>query len=216
MRRPSKDRKTEAYDYLFEEIVSYRLLPDDAIVEQDVAQLLGISRTPVRAALERLEADGLVFQIPSKGTFVRGITPNDIDEVFEIRELLETAALKKAIHMISDAQIDALEMQLVQLNQDSGKEEYYSSDRDLHTVIMLCSGNRRMINLHKNIESQLERLRRVSSMRPERLLKSKDEHIAILNAIRARDLEQATTCLNVHLNNIQDSILYVCKSMLVR
>lgn len=209
----SKGLKNIAYDYLYEEIISYRLMPGQAIGEQAVSDLLGISRTPVREALKKLESEELVYQVTSRGTFVKDITAQDVNEIFELRMLLEKTALNSAIIKISNAELDDIEKSLSLLTDASSKEEFYKSDRNLHKVIMKYSDNVRMINIHAKMDSELERLRRVSSMKPDRLAKSRIEHMNLLNAIRARDLNLALFALTDHLNNVKINTLIVCQAM---
>lgn len=210
-----KGLKETVYEYLYEEIMSCRLKPNHAIIEQEISNVLGVSRTPVREALKQLELEGLVTQIPLRGAFVKDITTQDLEEVFELRILLETAALKTTIKSITNDEINALEKNFNALSYDSSEEEYYQSDRALHNGIMKYSGNTRMINIHKTIDSQLERFRRISSMTPDRLSKSRNEHMSILNALKARDLDLATLKLTQHLNNVKESTQMVCRSMRV-
>ena len=210
--------KNIVYEYLLNSILSDSLQPGHVIVEQEVSDLLGISRTPVREALKMLEADGLVHHIPSRGTFVKEISIQDVEEIFQLRELFEITALKVAIKEISDEEIDYIEECLHVLNDDGiGKaninEEFYRSDRELHQIIMRYIGNSRAIQFYTTLEVQLERLRRISSMTPSRLSKSKQEHIDIVKAIRSRDLQDATNRLSSHLNNVKESIKSVCHLM---
>lgn len=93
------------------------------------------------------------------------------------------------------------------------QEAFYRSDRDLHMMIMKYSGNSRMIKFHKTLEAQLEQLRRISAMTPKRLVKSRQEHLDIIYALRTRDLVSATRHLSIHLQNIKESTLNVCRNM---
>lgn len=207
-----------AYDYLLDAITSYELKPGQAIVEQDISDKLGISRTPIRDALKQLESEGLVRHFPSRGTFVTNITVQDVDEIFQLRELFEITALKNAIHSITEEELDYIEERLRYLDdkrseESPTKETFYNSDRELHALIMKYSGNSRMIKFHKTLEVQLEQLRRISAMTPMRLVKSRQEHLDIIYALRTRDLANATRALLLHLQNIKTSTLNVCRNM---
>lgn len=210
--------KSVAYDYLLDAITSYELKPGHAIVEQDISDKLGISRTPIREALKQLESEGLVRHFPSRGTFVTNITVQDVDEIFQLRELFEITALKNAIHSITEEELDYIEERVRYLDDKRSeegptKESFYNSDRELHALIMKYSGNSRMIKFHKTLEVQLEQLRRISAMTPMRLVKSRQEHLDIIYALRTRDLANATRALLIHLQNIKDSTLNVCRNM---
>ena len=199
--------KNVAYDYLLDAIMSYELKPGQAIVEQDISDRLNISRTPIREAFKQLESEGLVRHLPSRGTFVTNLTVQDVEEIFQLRELFEITALKSAINCITDDELDYIEDRVRYLDDKK------SSDRDLHMMIMKYSGNSRMIKFHKTLEAQLEQLRRISAMTPKRLVKSRQEHLDIIYALRTRDLVSATRHLSIHLLNIKESTLNVCRNM---
>lgn len=202
-----------AYDYLANSIMKYEMVPGQAIVEQKISDLLGISRTPVREALKKLEADGFIVSIPGRGAIVKDILPHDVEEIFELRILLEEAALKSAVNKISDKELDDIEAALLKLDPGKNFDEYYNVDRELHNVIIRHSGNTRMLALLNSLSLQLERLRRISSMTPNRLAVSAKEHLAIIEAIKERDYEKARAKLLYHLNNVKDSTLKVCNDI---
>ena len=212
--------KNVAYEYLLNAIMSNELKPGQVIVEQEVSDQLGISRTPIREAFKQLESEGLVHHFPSRGTFVTNLTVQDVEEIFQLREMFELTALKSAIHRITEEELRYIEGRLRYLDdkkseEPSTKEEFYGSDRELHELIMKYSGNSRMVKFHRTLEAQLERLRRISSMTPMRLSKSRQEHLDILNALSDRDLDAATDALRLHLRNIKSSTLAVCRSQSV-
>lgn len=204
--------KNVVYDYLYESIVSSKLLPGQVIVEQEISNLLGVSRTPVREALKQLTAERLVRHIPGRGTFVEDISVQDVEELFEIRIMFEVAALESAIGKISDSEIEEIVHVLDHLSDNTNHpEEFFNTDRRIHNLILKYGRNRRMIEFLNTVNSQLERLRRISSLTPKRLDKSKQEHLAILYAIRERNLEKAIAALRLHLQNVKKSTLDVCE-----
>lgn len=210
--------KNVAYDYLLDAITSYELKPGQAIVEQDISDKLNISRTPIREAFKQLESEGLVYRLPSRGTFVTNLTMQDVEEIFQLRELFEITALKSAVNFITDDELDYIEERIRYLDdkkseEPCAQEAFYCSDRELHALIMKYSGNSRMIKFHKTLEIQLEQLRRISAMTPKRLVKSRQEHLDIIYALRTRDLVDATRYLSIHLQNIKESTLNVCRNM---
>ena len=205
-------RKQVAYDYLHDAILCNQLKPGSAIVEQEISDLLNISRTPVREALKVLEAEGLVRQIPQRGTFVEQINTQDVEEIFALREALEVLALHEAIKHVSDKELDKLEKYLTTLTSDSKEEEFYSSDRLLHNLIIQNGGNRRLANFLHAVNSQVERLRLISALRPNRLEQSMEEHLAIVKAFKSRDLEAAERELRQHIKNVKESTLEVCRT----
>ena len=198
-----------AYDYLFEHIVANDFPPGTYIVENEICELLNISRTPVREAIRRLQAEGLVYKIKDIGTLVRDITYDDIIEIFEIRILFELHSLKRCVENIKDEEIEALEARLLKLDSSSDEQEYYEVDRDIHHTIMKFCSNSRMVNYLKTINAQSEKFRHVSASKPQRLSSSKEEHLAIVRAIRNRDYDSADESLAYHLKEVQNSVIEV-------
>lgn len=210
--------KNVAYDYLLEAITTYKLKPGDAIVEQDLSDKLGISRTPIREALKKLESEGLLHRFPSRGTFVASLSIQDVEEIFQLRELFELTALRNAIVQITDEELDRLEEQINALDERDATKPYvqnsfYRSDLELHMLIMKYSGNSRMVRFYKTLDVQFEQLRRISSTTPQRLSKSKQEHLDIIYALRTRDLVDTTRALSLHLQNIKENTKNVCRTL---
>ncbi|AFV12582.1 transcriptional regulator, GntR family [Thermacetogenium phaeum DSM 12270] len=204
-------RQQKAYEYLYNAIVTNKLPPGVAIAEQEISNVLGISRTPVREALKQLEAEGLVRHIPLRGTFVEEITTQDLEEIFALRETLEVLALKTAINDITDEELYEIEILLRSLEYDSSNEKFYDSDRRLHDLIVKHGGNRRLAQILNNLNSQMERLRHIAAMKPHRLQQSKQEHLEIVAALKMRDLEEAERLLRQHLRNVKESTIEVCR-----
>lgn len=204
-------RQQKAYEYLYNAIVTNKLPPGVAIAEQEISNVLGISRTPVREALKQLEAEGLVRHIPLRGTFVEEITTQDLEEIFALRETLEVLALKTAINDITDEELYEIEILLRSLEYDSSNEKFYDSDRRLHDLIVKHGGNRRLAQILNNLNSQMERLRHIAAMKPHRLQQSKQEHLEIVAALKMRDLEEAERLLRQHIRNVKESTIEVCR-----
>jgi DNA-binding GntR family transcriptional regulator len=210
-----RDLSGVTYEYLFEKIVSNALSPGEALVENDICNMLHVSRTPVREALRKLETEGLVYKIPDRGTFVREITYEDIMEIMEIRILFEVHALQNCINNVPDQDLQLLEERLMALEPDSASNEYYHVDRDIHFMIMRYCPNMRIQSYLKTLNAQLERLRRVSALMPKRLSKSREEHLVIVRAIRNTDYETAKATLTIHLENVRSSVIEAYQMMKV-
>lgn len=203
----------KAYQYLFENIIYNRLTAGTVISESEIAANLGISRTPVREALTILESEGIITRYPMRGCFVSHIAVRDVEEIFELRMELERCALRNSISRISDADLDMVEEKIEALSPDMDDKEYYDSDRTLHGLILNYSGNNRLIDFLGILNAQIERVRVISASKPRRLTQSRREHLAMVNAIRARDLPLAEQCLIEHIGNVRDSTIDVCKYM---
>jgi len=210
------DLKEKVYTYLYGSIVNGVYLPEEAIIEQEVSDKLGISRTPVREALKKLEHEGLVTHMPSRGTFVRSVSAYDIEEIMELRIMFETCALRAAIKQLTDQELSKIESALSKLSPESAMEDFYAVDAKLHALIMKCSGNRRMFNFHEMLSGQMKLFGRISAQTPGRLVLSLDEHVQIVAALRERDYKKAEEALVSHLENVKQSTLNVWNSMLMR
>ena len=205
--------KNVAYDYLLTKICSGEMAPNTPIVEQEVSSLLNISRTPAREAIRQLEMEGLVIHIVSRGTFVRELTMQDVNEIYQIRRLFEMAALEQAVNLIPEEELEEMENELVSIGDASQDEDFYHADRNLHSTLLRYAYNSRMVTFYDILNAQIERIRRISSATPKRLASSKAEHLAIIKAIRSRDLEASRKALADHIDNVHRSALRVLDSM---
>jgi DNA-binding GntR family transcriptional regulator len=201
------------YQYLFDEIVHNRLKPGTPLSEAEMAARLESSRTPVREALMILESEGLVTRYPSRGCFVAQILVRDVEEIFQLRSVLEICALRNSYMLIEDAHLADLEQRLLALSPDSPASEYYETDRDLHRLLLAYCGNGRLLDFLGILNAQIERVRVISASKPLRLAQSREEHLDLVRALRARDPALAEERLATHIANVRDSTIEVCKYM---
>lgn len=208
-------RKKTVYDYLLEAILSNQLPPGAPIIETEISTALKTSRTPVREALKTLEADGLVSHYPLKGTFVSEITPYDVEEIFNLRIMLETSALQLAYDKIADEELTRVEDMFLKLTSDSSKEDYAKADKSLHSLIVDKAGNYRLKQFLNILNVQIERFRRIAAIEPTRLTHSRAEHLEILAMLRRKDLAACQESLKNHLNKVKASTLETARMMLM-
>jgi DNA-binding GntR family transcriptional regulator len=204
-------RTKTTYDYLYDRIINNHMKPGSAIVEQDVSKLLGVSRTPVREALKKLESLGLVEHIPAKGTYVSEISLQDINDIFSLREVLEETALRNGIKDVPDKELDELEKKFLLIDEKSSSEDYFILDKKLHNLIINHGRNRHIVNVVNNLIVQIEHYRRISTITPVRYIKSCHEHIEIVRAMKNRDLERAVEALRLHIRNSKDGAINICQ-----
>lgn len=200
----------KVYDYLFDGIVSNRLLPGSAISELEISKQLQTSRSPVREAMMVLESEGMVRRYPGRGCFVTEITVQDINEIFSLRILLETEALRRSFDLIAPQELESLEQELTALTPEDSEDTYYETDRHLHEMIVNNCGNVRLMLILRTLNGQIEQFRRVASRQPQRLRASRQEHLDIVAALRERDLERACQLLAEHIGNVKAATLNVC------
>ena len=144
MTTPKTTPADKVYDYIKEQIVTRRLYPGNRIIEEDVARILEVSRTPIRTALSRLANVGLVQQIPNRGSYVTKPTEEDFRSVFEARKLVEIEAFRKALHSHTEGTVELLKENLnrqEELEKHFDLNEYVSLNRTFHLLLTRDAGN---------------------------------------------------------------------------
>ncbi len=197
--------KDEAYHRLKEAIVSLQLPPGEFLVEARLAQQLGVSKTPVRHALIRLEKEHFVHTVPFKGTYVHGVTEDDMRELFELRLALEQAGVQFAV-----ARAELSDLQEVRRVLDQTREVIQGNDPDaaapyiqrFHVLLMQAARSGRLMGTFSDIDSQMQRMRILAGHIPGRLETSLREHEHILNAVEERDDVAAVAATRDHLNSL--------------
>lgn len=209
------NRRKQVYDYLLEAILSNQLPPGAPIIETEISAALKISRTPVREALKELASDGLVSHYPLKGTFVSEITPYDIEEIFNLRTMLEVCALQLAYDKITEDELKRVEKMFAALDENSSKEALHEADKCLHSLIVDKAGNYRLKQFLGILNVQIERFRRMAARDPNRLISSKQEHQEIIHLLQKKDLKACEESLKKHLHNVKASTLDISKMLIM-
>ncbi len=201
-------------DWVYEElksaIVDLRLAPGDPLREATLADQLGVSKTPIREALTRLEQEGLVETTSFKGAVVTGYSRQDLLEIYELRELLENAAARTAAESMADADRDRLdhicrESRKLKKNHDAaGLAALISAFDD---VLFEQVRNSRIRALIENLRAHLTRIGHLTAEIPGRIDASVDEHEKIVQAIAARDPELAERQMREHIRSVRDDQL---------
>ncbi len=190
-----------------EAIISGALEPGSKISEQALATSMGVSRGPLREAIRRLEGRKLLERTPNIGVRVAALSPQDLNEILQIRESLESLACSLAAVNMPDADIAALEKLLKQHEKQKNLQEgtgYYqeSKDFDFHFRIVTGSGNKRLIQmLCEDLYYLLRVYRYKSSTKPGRAREALAEHKAIVKALASRDPVAAGEKMREHLSN---------------
>lgn len=172
---------------------------------------LGVSRTPVREALRHLELEGLVTIIPNKGAFVTGITEKDVQDIYEMRFMLEGLCARWATEHIKEEQIEELE-EIIFLSEFHSRREGSSADQvaDLdgrfHMVLYEASQSRILSHVLTDFHRYSLMARRSSMVSEERARKSIREHKQILRAIRDRDANLAEQLANEHVLHVMQNM----------
>ncbi len=198
------------FEYLRNSILNGELEPGERLMELQLAQQLGVSRTPVREAIRKLELEGLVEMIPRKGAYVADVSIKDILDILEVRMFLEGLAAYFAAERMSDEEIEELkgiskkfENEIVTME----KEEMIELDNKFHDMIIKGSRNNKLLQIVQGLQEQFQRFRVIyfnEYNEHEDLVKY---HTAIVNAISNRDSKKAQDYAQTHVEMIEESII---------
>lgn len=209
------DKKTASLEEqvtatLEEEILTGKLAAGAALTEQSLSTRLGVSRTPIRAALHTLAEEGLINLVPNRGAVVIGVTRDDLIDIYNIRMRLEGLASATAAKRIFPEDLERLResVELAEFYiQKNDTEHLKELDTAFHSIIYRASGNRMLCKtlseLHRNITSY----RKLSLTVPGRLERSVGEHREILEAIEAGDAEMADRLTSAHIAAALENML---------
>lgn len=189
------------FESMRDAILSGVLQPGERLMEIQLAEEMGVSRTPVREAIRKLELENFVVMIPRKGAYVAGVSSKDVADVFEIRSALEGLAAGLAAERITEDELEQMERVLFcRSNEgDIDLEEVVKSDTDFHALVYSASRNERLIQILANLREQIQRFRATSLAVPGRNKLALEEHRAIVEALRNHDSEEAQALAIAHI-----------------
>lgn len=201
----------QAYATLKSNILRNRLPPGYQAFEQELAAELGMSRTPVREALIRLEREGLIELIPRRGMRVVPLSPADMKEIYEVLTGLETTALDLMAGM-DPASIDwaPLEESLQAMEDALSRDDLDSwaeADADYHQTLLVLCENRRLADLGANLSDQAHRARMITLRLRPRPTRSNSEHRQILEALKQGEWEKARRLHRRHRSRTAEMLL---------
>jgi len=204
--RPDRRKMTDwVCDELREAIVNLRLRPGEPLREAALAEKLGVSKTPLREAFARLEQEGLVETTSFKGAVVTGYSERDLKEIYELRALLEGAAARSATEHPNEATLHALRDVLDRSRalRDAGDLVGLAELLGRFDVIVYSQvTNDRIGALIDNLRAHLTRIGRLTEDIPGRVEASVEEHAAIVDAILARNPDEAERLMRVHIASV--------------
>jgi len=197
------------YTTLRDAIVSGQLEPGRQISENELAARLGVSRTPIREALQRLREERLVAVVPQYGTFVTHISESAVSDAQFVREALECAAIRGTALRARDQDLAALEA--IIRRQDAAREandsdSFYVLDDELHQLLCDLSGHDIAWSLSQRAKGHLNRIRRLSMPEPGYMMEMIGEHRAVVAAVAAHDPDEAEQTLRHHLRMVLSTL----------
>lgn len=198
----------QAYEIIKEAIVSLKLKPGERLKESMLAEELGISATPIKGALARLEQEGFVEIARFRGASVAQIDDHDVEEIFELRELLEGAAVKRAAAAFSAEDLQQgkeLLEKMTEAYKASDIESYTRASRGFHDLFIRKFGSHTVISVLRTFDEQLERIRRIATNPLGNIPLFIEDYEKILEGLKAKNPEAAERALLVHLRRAKDA-----------
>jgi DNA-binding GntR family transcriptional regulator len=203
----------KVYEVLKRKILERELNAGDKVLVDDVAQQLGVSRTPVKDALNRLAVEGLIEKVARRGTFVTTVSLREVDELFDLRLLLETYAAEKVLERgVVEPFLAKMEEYMVNIDRiaDSDSPDYYalmSWNRDLHLALITLADNNHMLQIYEGLNIHIQVARVHYSHSTASVRQTQREHRAIYEAFESGDLEQIKRAISTHINNVRAEII---------
>lgn len=192
------------FNTLRQAILKGELKPGERLMEIQLADKLGVSRTPIREAIRKLELEGLVLMIPRRGAEVAKISHKSLQDVLEVRRSLEELATDLACQRMTDADVDALTQaeENFRLAIESGVEmKIAEADEAYHDIIYQATGNAKLIQIINNLREQMYRYRLEYIKDEAQRGTLMAEHEKILEAIKIRDIIRAKALMKEHIDN---------------
>lgn len=205
-----------AYKTIKEDVLNLRHPPGAQLGVETLADQMGISRTPVREALLRLQSEGLLRSIPRVGFFVTEITKQDLEELFELRILLESHVAKKAAPHLTDEDLDRLDALINKQSVVAAKAgdlaKFLEIDIALHDLLLERGGNKRLVGMMETIHDLTFRERALSIRSAHNIRETLQEHQKLVEGLHKRDGELASRLMRDHLSAVRDRILVLVDS----
>ena len=199
----STSQGNAAYVRLLAELREGRLNPGDRLRETELAERLGVSRTPVREAIRQLEADGIVTHVPRQGATIRTLDYAEVMELYEMRAVLEGTAARLAARAASDIEIE----ELIDMNRQravaGNGPEAFVLNRQFHAALLDAAKNRFLAKSIHTLQKALMILGPTTLTEPDRAEKAVEEHFGVLDAIKVRDGSLAEAAMRAHIEAAQ-------------
>lgn len=192
-----------AYQALREAILSCSLAPGNRLNIGELSQRMGVSRTPIRDALQRLEVEGLVVTVPRSHTYVAELSLTEMNELYSIRLMLEGPVAEVATPQITEddlARLRTLVSQAETLLQNNDFAGFTANNYEFHRIIYEATGNSRLLSLEQDLRSRCRRYIVIYTKESRREQQILEEHRAIIEALSSRDVALARQLLEQHVN----------------
>ena len=208
---PFRSRADEVYAQLKRDVAEFKLVPGDRFTENEISERLGVSRTPVRQALFRLQQEGFVEVLFRSGWRVLPFDFDQFEQFYDLRMILETTAVRRLCE--SDRRIDRTLLESLMgiwlvpaAERSSDGVQVAQWDEAFHCALVAAAGNAEMARVHRDVTERIRIIRRLDFTQQPRIDATYDEHAKILRAIRANRGDQAAMLLRAHIETSQAEV----------
>jgi len=212
IRRPSLH--DEAVSAVREMILEGSLRPGERIAEIALCSELGISRTPLREAIKVLASEGLVKLMPNQGAMVTELTAVDVEAMFEMMEALETQVGQLAAIRASADEIEelrAIHERMLRVHRQGRRSEYFELNQSIHLSLARCTGNPYLASDYERYQRKIRRARYLANLLQSRWDESASEHVAIMDALAAREGDALGAILREHSRRTGEIVIEAVK-----
>lgn len=216
--RPA-DSVDRVYRAVTQRAVNWRFAPGERINEVALAHELGVSRTPVREALNRMARDGFVRFVPNRGFLARDLTPELVRDLYELRAAIEVASVRLACTRASDEAIAKLSAAWSTATENASArrlDRLTAADEAFHRGIARLSGNEQLLATLERVNAQIRFFRRVDQEAPERRDRTYSEHRDVLACLARRDPQGAGDLIERHIVLSRERALAVTEQVVAR
>lgn len=206
-----RSRADDVYEQLKRDVAEFTLVPGDRFTENEISERLGVSRTPVRQALFRLQQEGFVEVLFRSGWRVLPFDFDQFEQLYDLRMVLETAAVQRIC--ADDARVDRARLAdlaaiwlvpAAERSTDAAQVAHW--DEQFHCALVAAAGNAEMARVHRDVTDRIRIIRRLDFTKPPRVTATYDEHAKILRAVQRKRADQAALLLRAHIASSQAEV----------
>lgn len=198
------------FETLRKAILDGDLKPGERVMEVQLAEELGVSRTPVREAIRKLELEGLLIMVPRKGAYVADVSIKDVLSVLEIRASLEGLGASLAAERITGEEVERLKQSardFEEMHKADDRDGMVEKDTEFHSILLSASRNKKLLEIVEGLSDYVQRFRVIYFTEYSDSKKIMEEHRKILEAIDERDIDKANKAAQDHIESIGEYLI---------
>ncbi len=203
--------RDQVYDILKNMIILREIAPGEKVPEEELCRKLGVSRTPLRETLCRLENEGIVKIVPRRGAFVVQQSQQTVREILEIREALEGLVARLATQNMDGPTAERIMKSLAKADRIAASDpqlaKYTHADIEFHALLLEACDNQMLRNMMQVVNAHLQLIRLRTVVLPGRARKTVQEHFKIMEAVNRRDPDQAEDLMRRHIRSVREVAL---------